>query len=152
MFPDLSGSSSSQIIMSADSLISETQEAPTIATATASAATGLRPMILASMILDSPSEPALSASTYGGERKVLGSNPEPVVFLRPLLLGKGGTAMSPPQFVGTMVPLARRRKRGGTITSNTRRPVISTPRMADDGGEAAPGAFEIPRPAPLRLD
>lgn len=149
---DLSGPSrSSQIIMSPDNLFSDTEETPTTSTATVGATNGLRPMILASMILDSHSEPALSA-TYGVERKVIGPNSEPVVSLRPLLLGKGGPAMSPPQLPGTMVSLARRRKRGGTITSNTRRPVISSPRMADDGGEAAPGAFEIPRPAPLRRD
>jgi hypothetical protein len=148
LFPDLSEPSrSSQNIMSTDNLFSDTEETPTMVTVTIGAANGLRPMILPSMILDSPSEPAISASTYGGERKVPGSNSELFVSLRPLLLGKGGSAMNP-QLPGTMVPLARRRQRGGTITSNTRRPIISTPRMADDGGEAAPGAFEIPRPAP----
>lgn len=150
LFPDLSGPSrSSQNIVSTDNLFSDTEETPIVVTATIGATNRLRPMILPSMILDSPSEPAISASTYGGERKVLGSNSELQVSLRPLLLGKGGSAMNPPQLPGTMVPLARRRQRGGTITSKTpRRPVISTPRMADDEGEATPGAFEIPRPAP----
>ena len=149
-FPDLSGPSrSSQNIMSTDNL-SSNEETPIIITSTIGATNGLRPMILPSMILDSPSEPTTSASTYGGERKVSGSNSELFVSLRPLLLGKGGSAMNPPQLPGTMVPLAQRRQRGRTITSNTRRPVISIPRMAvdHDGSEAAPGAFEIPRPAP----
>jgi len=148
LFPGLSGPlRSSQDIMSTDNLFSDMEETPTVVTATTT--NGLRPMILPSMILDSPSEPAVSASTYGGERKVLGSNSELHVSLRPLLLGKGGSAMNPPQLPGTMVPLTRRRQRGGTITSKTpRRPVIGTPWTVNDEGEAAPGAFEIPRPAP----
>ena len=149
--PDLSGPlSSSQNIMSTDSLFLDTEESPVGFTVTIGATNGLRPMILPSMILDSPSEPAISASTYGGERKVPGSSSEllRVVSLRPLLLGKG-SAMNPPQLPGTMVPLARRRQRGGTITLKTQRPVISTPWMVNDEGEAAPGAFEIPRPAPI---
>jgi hypothetical protein len=150
LFPDLSGPlRSSQNVMSTDNLFSDTEETPIVVTATIGATNRLRPMILPSMILDSPSEPAISASTYGGERKVLGSNSELQVSLRPLLLGKGGSAMNSPQLPGTMVPLARRRQRGGITTSKTpRRPVISTPWMVNDEGEGAPGAFEIPRPAP----
>ena len=144
LFPDLSGPPrSSQITMAAGG----TEETPTIATATVSTSSRLRPMILASMFLASPSEldftPALSASTYGSERMMPGSNSEPSLSLRPLLLGKDGSRMSPSV---AEVPLARRRQKGGTISSNTGWPIINTPRMAGDGGGAAPAAFERLQP------
>jgi len=111
--------------------VSNMEETPTIATATINTTSGLRPMILASMFLASPGEPgftpALSASTYGSERMMLGSNSEPIVSLRPLLLGKGAT-MNP--LVAEMVPLVQRRQRGGTISSNTQRLAINTPQIA----------------------
>ncbi|KAF8912800.1 hypothetical protein CPB84DRAFT_1759539 [Gymnopilus junonius] len=113
----------------------EEDETPMFNSATTGA---LKPMILPSMDpIVIPSEPI-----RGAERIAL-----PPQSLRPLLLGKPMAAVPP--LPATMVPLAQRRQRGGTISSNTRRPVISVPLLNEDKTEAAPDAFERPRPPPL---
>jgi len=127
--------------MGAEDSMSDTEETPTFATTTINTTSGLRPMILASMFLASPSEsgftPALSASTYGSKKVMLGSYSEPSVSLRPLLLSKSDSTTRPS--VAELISLAQRRQRGGTIYSI---PVISAPRMVGDGDEAAPETFE----------
>ncbi|KDR85130.1 hypothetical protein GALMADRAFT_131864 [Galerina marginata CBS 339.88] len=143
-----------QIISPDASSPPEVEATPTADSATVGPAILLRPMLLPSMVAASPSEqtsiPALSASTYGGEQTSASSPPEPSMNLRPFYLGKPMTSV--PQLPSSMVPLAQRRQRGGTISSNTRRPVISGPRLNQEKTEAAPGAFERPRPPPLRLN
>lgn len=71
--------------------------------------------------------------------------------LRPLLIGKPISEL--PQRIpssSSMVPLAQRRKRGGSLTGQGR-PVISAPIPRPSDSTEKPGAFERPRPPPLRL-
>ena len=113
-------------------------------------ASALRPMLLPSMV-PTPRQDAGMVTGMPSERSGEGQKPGfPLHSLRPLLLGRP-TAVAPP-LPATKVPLAQRRQRGGTISSNTRRPVISGPFWSEQRTEAAPGAFERPRPPPLRSE
>ncbi|KAF4623591.1 hypothetical protein D9613_001926 [Agrocybe pediades] len=123
-------------------------ETETAEITTADTAVVLRPMILATMTVTSPTEyPILSASTYGPDTRA--STIDSTPSLRPLLLGQRNSSLSKLGPSGTVVPLAQRRKRG--ISNATNRPVISGPRLSKERTEVAPGAFERPRPPPLRL-
>ncbi|KAF9056304.1 hypothetical protein BJ165DRAFT_1432493 [Panaeolus papilionaceus] len=125
-------------------------------TAVIGSAITLRPMILASALALSPTDrgalPPPSIPTYvGGHRSSSSGSDSPGSALKPLFLGRPISSI-PPTKTGSMVPLAQRRQRGGTI-SNGRRPlVISSPKMKEDViSGSIPNAFERPRPPPLRL-
>jgi hypothetical protein len=110
-------------------------------------ATGLRPMILPLKISttqreESGASPTSPPRNYDTERSSL-SSPTP---LRPLLLARPPSFRVMPLQSVTMVPLAQRRQRGGTISSNTRRPVIGLPEMYEEPEE---GIFERPRAVPI---
>ncbi|KAF8167965.1 hypothetical protein B0H34DRAFT_683800 [Crassisporium funariophilum] len=152
---DLTGPRGSGVVMTPDGLESEAVETPVV-TAVASSPLVLRPMILASSILTGMSQPeysappTLSATTYNAANTSLPTTPENSAPLRPFFLGKPALQMTQ-QLPGTMVPLAQRRKRGGSINT-ARRPIISIPQSNRDGEDPEPGAFERPRPPPLRLN
>lgn len=134
---------------------SEAGESLAVSTAQLGPLSGLRPMILASTTLvtqtSSPNAIASSPSQqqqYSDPRR---SNNESPISLRPLLLGTPAVNTASLRLSTTKVPFAQRRQRGGTISSDTRRPVISTPRMNKDRLEGITAVFERPRPPPLIL-
>ncbi|KJA29267.1 hypothetical protein HYPSUDRAFT_504840 [Hypholoma sublateritium FD-334 SS-4] len=127
---------------------------PTISSAQPRPMNGLRPMILSSVMVTTPSISISNATSplYEEEQRIpLNSIPEPV-SLRPLLLGNTFAQSPPPRRFAKRIPLAQRRQRGGTISSDTRRPVISVPRVNRDRNEGNSEAFERPRPPPLVLN
>lgn len=127
---------------------------PTISTAQPRPMNGLRPMILSSVMMTAPSNsiPDAASRLYEEEQRTpLNSIPDSVP-LRPLLLGNAFAQSPPPRRFAQKIPLAQRRQRGGTISSDTRRPVISVPRVNRDRNEGNSEAFERPRPPPLVLN
>ena len=138
-----------------------TAEPGTIVTAVRSSTTGmLRPMLLSSSTLTSATPMATipaSPPSRGGPFDLPSSLPSPpeVVngpILRPLLIGRPPSLL--PQRIhgsSSVVPLAQRRKRGGSGT--LQRPTISRPmnRSLDMADPLLSAAFERPRPPPLRL-
>ncbi|TFK41025.1 hypothetical protein BDQ12DRAFT_678762 [Crucibulum laeve] len=110
----------------------------------------LRPMILPSIVSPrlSPTQ-GLSGTPLAlkdNNGSLSSSRESNSIVLRPFLLGTSSPAINSPLST-TMVPIGSRRARGG---SNARRPAISVPRLTLQENEN-PGAFERPRPPPLRL-
>lgn len=138
--------------MLSEDLSADLEDNLTISNAQVSPASGLRPMILASLVLATPSSPSTNPIKYNfEERTSLNSASGVGLPLRPLLLGNPSAQATPQRVPFSKVPLAQRRQRGGTISSNTR-PAISSPRPTHDKNDGVPGAFERPRPPPLRLN
>ncbi|KAF9474465.1 hypothetical protein BDN70DRAFT_997033 [Pholiota conissans] len=146
-------SRSSQVITLSEDFDNE-EITSIISAAHTSSVNGLRPMILASLVLASPSSPnTIPTQLNHNLDRAAPSNAasEAGVPLRPFLLGNPSAQMVSQRVALTKVPLAQRRQRGGTISSSTRWPVISNPKMTQDRNEVIPGAFERPRPPPRRL-
>lgn len=147
-----------QVAASSEELNSDIDDVSDIANATIGSAVVLRPMILASLIMNSPLEGRASENNSAGQpvdetrTSGLGLEPSSAPNLRPLYLGKTPISSIPTLVsrpTATMVPLAQRRRPRGRTIMNAQRPVIGFPQVIS-ATEVAPGAFERPRTPPQR--
>ncbi|RDB28900.1 hypothetical protein Hypma_015388 [Hypsizygus marmoreus] len=134
---------------------SEDESTPKIVPVNLSITQSVRPMILASSVTLSLPTSSDKASSVDPNRETRPLRREPSVTLRPLLLGTSNQAVPVILPSSTMVPIGTRRiiSKGGILSGNPRRPIIGPPSLPpEDGrGDQAPGAFEHPRPPPLRM-